>query len=286
MAGKYDFVGWATRNDLQCSDGRIIRHNAFKDCDGKRVPLVWNHQHNDIANVIGYADLANDPEGVIAHCAFNDTQGGRDGKECVKHGDVVSLSIYANQLRQQGANVMHGIIREVSLVLAGANPGAYIEDVLTHGDEDGMFSAEIYADQPIELYHADDSEGEEEEKPMADEAKKEKTICEIVDTMNEEQKQALYALVGMAADSSHDTNMSSNCAANNENAICGSLIRIGFEIVNIKNTKFQGTNHKTCGIHALTTRKKFAHQFVLSFLQTLHAKGHATQCRNLLFCIS
>ena len=200
MAGKYDFVGWATRNDLQCSDGRIIRHNAFKDCDGKRVPLVWNHQHNDIANVIGYADLANDPEGVIAHCAFNDTQGGRDGKECVKHGDVVSLSIYANQLRQQGANVMHGIIREVSLVLAGANPGAYIEDVLTHGDDDGMFSAEIYADQPIELYHADDSEGKEEEKPMADEAKKEKTIGEIVDTMTDEQKQALYALVGMAAE--------------------------------------------------------------------------------------
>lgn len=200
MAGKYDFVGWATRNDLQCSDGRIIRHNAFADCDGKRVPLVWNHQHNDIANVIGYADLENNPGGVIAHCAFNDTQGGRDGKECVKHGDVVSLSIYANQLKQQGANVMHGIIREVSLVLAGANPGAYIEDVLTHGDDDGMFSAEIYADQPIELYHADGADEEEEKKPMADEAKKEKTIGEIVDTMNEEQKQALYALVGMAAE--------------------------------------------------------------------------------------
>ncbi len=202
MAGNYDFIGWATRNDLTCSDGRIIRHDAFKDCDGQRVPLVWNHQHNDIGNVIGYADLSNNPEGVIAHCAFNNTQGGRDGKECVKHGDVVSLSIYANQLKQVGANVMHGIIREVSLVLAGANPGAYIEDVLAHGDEGGLFSAEIYADQPIELYHADEGkEDEEEKKPVADaEPKKEKTIGEIVDTMNEEQKEALYALVGMAAE--------------------------------------------------------------------------------------
>ena len=203
MAGKYDFIGWATRNDLQCSDGRIIRHDAFKDCDGKRVPLVWNHQHNDISNVIGYADLSNNPEGVIAHCAFNNTQGGRDGKECVEHGDVVSLSIYANQLKQQGANVLHGMIREVSLVLAGANPGAYIEDVLTHGDTGEFFEAEIYADQPIALYHADD-EGGKEEKPMAETEQKteqkEKTIGEIVETMNEEQKQALYALVGMAAE--------------------------------------------------------------------------------------
>ena len=203
MARKYDFVGWATRNDLQCTDGRIIRHDAFKDCDGKRVPLVWNHQHNDVSNVLGYADLTNDPEGVIAHCAFNSTEQGQYGKECVKHGDVVSLSIYANNLKQSGANVMHGIIREVSLVLAGANPGAYIEEVLSHGDEEGLFSAEIYADQPIELYHSDDEEVKEEKKPMADEAKKEeseKTIGEIVDTMTEEQKQALYALVGMAAE--------------------------------------------------------------------------------------
>ena len=188
------------RNDLLCSDGRIIRHDAFKDCDGKRVPLVWNHQHNDVSNVIGYADLENNPGGVIAHCAFNNTEKGRDGKECVKHGDVVSLSIYANQLKQIGADVMHGVIREVSLVLAGANPGAYIEEVLAHGDDEGSFSAEIYADQPIELCHSDDDSKSDskEEKPVADEAKKEekseKTIGEIVDTMNEEQKQALYAL--------------------------------------------------------------------------------------------
>ena len=198
MAVKYDFVGYATRNDLQCSDGRVIRKNAFKDCDGKRVPLVWNHQHDDVSNVIGYADLQNVSDGVLAHCAFNSTQKGKDGKECVEHGDVVSLSIYANQLKQVGGDVLHGMIREVSLVLAGANPGAYIEEVLTHGDEEGMFSAEIYSGQPIELCHAD--EEKKEEKSMADTEKKEKTIGEIVDTMTDEQKEALYALVGMAAE--------------------------------------------------------------------------------------
>lgn len=198
MAVKYDFVGYATRNDLQCSDGRVIRKNAFKDCDGKRVPLVWNHQHDDVSNVIGYADLQNVSDGVLAHCAFNSTQKGKDGKECVEHGDVVSLSIYANQLKQVGGDVLHGMIREVSLVLAGANPGAYIEEVLTHGDEEGMFSAEIYSGQPIELCHAD--EETKEEKPVADTEKKEKTIGEIVDTMTDEQKEALYALVGMAAE--------------------------------------------------------------------------------------
>ena len=198
MAGKYDFVGYATRNDLQCSDGRVIRRNAFKDCDGTRVPLVWNHQHNDVSNVIGYADLENVSDGVLARCAFNSTQKGKDGKECVEHGDVVSLSIYANQLKQVGADVLHGMIREVSLVLAGANPGAYIEEVLTHGDEEGLYSAEIYSGEPIELYHAEE---EKEEKPVADNEKKsEKTIGEIIDTMNDEQKEALYALVGMAAE--------------------------------------------------------------------------------------
>ena len=208
MAVKYDFVGYATRNDLQCSDGRVIRKNAFKDCDGKRVPLVWNHQHDDVSNVIGYADLQNVSDGVLAHCAFNSTQKGKDGKECVEHGDVVSLSIYANQLKQVGGDVLHGMIREVSLVLAGANPGAYIEEVLTHGDEDGMFSAEIYSGQPIELCHAEEEKKEEESvadnEKKTEEKKTEKTIGEIVDTMNDEQKEALYALVGMAAEGAGD----------------------------------------------------------------------------------
>ena len=203
MAVQYDFSGYATRNDLRCSDGRTIRKNAFKDCDGKRVPLVWNHQHDDISNVIGYADLENVSDGVLAHCAFNNTERGKEGRECVQHGDVVSLSIYANQLKQIGGDVLHGMIREVSLVLAGANPGAYIEEVLTHGDEEGLYSAEIYSGEPIELCHADEEE-EKEKKPMADNEKKEteseKTIGEIVDSMTDEQKKALYALVGMAAE--------------------------------------------------------------------------------------
>ena len=200
MAVNYDFSGYATRNDLRCSDGRTIRRGAFKDCDGKRVPLVWNHQHGDISNVIGFADLQEVSDGMIAHCAFNNTEGGRDGRECVQHGDVVSLSIYANQLRQAGGDVLHGMIREVSLVLAGANPGAYIEEVITHGDEEGQFSAEIYSGEPIELFHADGGKDDKEEKPVADTEKKEKTIEDIVNTMNDEQKEALYALVGMAAE--------------------------------------------------------------------------------------
>ena len=200
MAVNYDFSGYATRNDLRCSDGRTIRRGAFKDCDGKRVPLVWNHQHGDISNVIGFADLQEVSDGMIAHCAFNNTEGGRDGRECVQHGDVVSLSIYANQLRQAGGDVLHGMIREVSLVLAGANPGAYIEEVITHGDEEGQFSAEIYSGEPIELFHADGGKDDKEEKPVADTEKKEKTIEDIVNTMTDEQKEALYALVGMAAE--------------------------------------------------------------------------------------
>ena len=196
----YDFCGWATKNDLKCTDGRIIRQNAFADNDKKKVPLVYGHDHTDPTNILGHGILENRPEGVFMYGYLNHSDKAEHMRKALDNGDVEALSIYANKLKQVGADVLHGDIKEVSLVLAGANPGAYIEDVLTHGDEDGMFSAEIYADQPIELYHADDSEGEEEEKPMADEAKKEKTIGEIVDTMNEEQKQALYALVGMAAE--------------------------------------------------------------------------------------
>ena len=131
---KYDFSGWATRNDLKCSDGRTIRKNAFAHNDGKKVPLVWNHQHNDPLNVLGHALLENRDEGVYAYCTFNGTESGQNAKQLVAHGDVSSLSIYANQLKQQGGDVLHGLIREVSLVLAGANPGAYIDSVISHGE--------------------------------------------------------------------------------------------------------------------------------------------------------
>ena len=142
---EYDFSGWATRNNIRCSDGRTIMQNAFKDNDGQTVPLVWNHQHNGVDNVLGHALLENRDEGVYAYCSFNDTKAGQDAKTVVNHGDVVSLSIYANRLKQRGGDVIHGAIREVSLVLAGANPGAFIDSVIRHGEESDE-EAVIYPD--------------------------------------------------------------------------------------------------------------------------------------------
>ena len=141
MSKKYDFSGWATKNNLRCSDGRTILRDAFKHNDGQTVPLVWNHQHNDPLNVLGHALLENRDSGVYAYCTFNDTEAGKNAKMLVEHGDVTALSIYANQLKQKGGNVEHGVIREVSLVLAGANPGAFIDSILRHGeasDEEGV----------------------------------------------------------------------------------------------------------------------------------------------------
>ena len=199
----YDFCGWATRNDLKCSDGRIIRKNAFKDNDGQKVPLVWNHQHNEAFDVLGHAILENRDEGVYAYCKFNDTESGKTAKLLVKHGDVNGLSIYANRLKQQGSNVTHGVIREVSLVLAAANPGAYIEDVIAHGEtsEDEVV---IYTGDEIELYHSEDGSVEEKSKPSEEkkEEKKvadtERTVQDVFDKMTEEQKNVVYAMVGMA----------------------------------------------------------------------------------------
>ena len=194
----YDFCGWATRNDLKCSDGRTIRKDAFKDNDGQKVPLVWNHQHNEAFDVLGHAMLENREEGVYAYCKFNDTESGKTAKLLVQHGDVDRLSIYANKLKQQGSNVMHGDIREVSLVLAAANPGAYIEDVITHGEASDD-EAVIYTGENIELYHSEDGESKstekKEDKKLAD---KEKTVQDVFDEMTEEQKNVVYAMIGMA----------------------------------------------------------------------------------------
>lgn len=201
----YDFCGWATRNNLKCSDGRTIQKDAFKDNDGQKVPLVWNHQHNEAFDVLGHAMLENRDEGVYAYCKFNDTESGKTAKLLVQHGDVDRLSIYANKLKQRGSNVTHGDIREVSLVLAAANPGAYIEDVITHGEmsED---EAVIYTGESIELYHSEEgeskpSEKKEEKKMTVNEQKNtdnEKTIQDVFDEMTEEQKNVVYALIGMA----------------------------------------------------------------------------------------
>ena len=230
---KYDFSGWATRNDLRCSDGRTIKKDAFKHNDGQVVPLVWNHQHNDPLNVLGHALLENREEGVYTYGCFNDTESGKAAKKMVEHGDVVSLSIYANQLKQQGSDVFHGSIREVSLVLAGANPGAYIDSVILHGEEFGD-EAVIYNGEDITLTHAEEEqapvetetktetetvtetktetetetetishsdENKEGENKMAEETKKpeaEETVQDVWDTLSEKQKTVVYAIIGEA----------------------------------------------------------------------------------------
>ena len=244
MKKNYDFSGWATRNDLKCADGRTIRRNAFADQDGKIVPLVWNHNHGDLDEVIGHALLENRPEGVYTYGFFNDTEKGRNARSLVSHGDITSLSICANKLKQDGGNVLHGIIREVSLVLAGANPGAYIDTVMAHADGTdeeaiiytGEYLRHAYPDDEVEVPSEEKEEAKEEkaepeaeakeetvehaedvdsakaepaaENPkekgdnnMAEEAKNtEKTVQDVIDSMTEEQKNVMYALVGMAAE--------------------------------------------------------------------------------------
>ena len=218
-----DFSGWATRANLKCSDGRTILPNAFSSNDGQTVPLVWNHDHSDPNNVLGHALLENRDEGVYAYCSFNDSESGQTAKELVQHGDVSSLSIYANKLQQNGGNVVHGAIREVSLVLAGANPGAYIDTVITHADGTDEEAAIYNGFEGLELYHSKKKEDEEEkeekpeeseEKPKKEEKPEEseekpkeekqmaqnegKTIGEVFDTLTDEQKDAVYALIGAA----------------------------------------------------------------------------------------
>lgn len=228
IANDYDFSGWATRANMKCSDGRTIMKDAFIDNDGMSVPLVWNHQHSDPFNVLGHALLKNMDEGVYAYCKFNDSESGKMGKEMVRNGDVNQLSIYANQLKQQGGNVVHGAIREVSLVLAGANPGAYIDTIMCHGegsDEEGV----IFTGEDIELAHSEDETSEEEilshakcgtstdkkeevkkeeseveenkvekKDESKEEPKTEKTVKDVFDTFTEEQKTVVYALIGQA----------------------------------------------------------------------------------------
>lgn len=235
MAKNHDFSGWATKNDIQCSDGRTIKRDAFIDNDNMVVPLVWNHQHDTPGNVLGHALLRNRPEGVYAYGYFNDTESGKIAKDLVVHGDIRQMSIYANQLRHHGADVVHGNIREVSLVHAGANPGAYIDSVLTHGEdqeEEGTICFGISFDS---LSHSDDSEekypkekkekdeedkdDETEEKDDSEDSKEEikhaddgeETIGDVFNTLTEKQKNAVYAMIGMAVeDNEGDDNMKQN----------------------------------------------------------------------------
>lgn len=203
MAKSYDFSGWATRNDLRCSDGRTIRRDAFKDNDGKKVPLVWMHQHDDPSNVLGHAVLQNRKEGVYAYCYFNDSEEAKAAKLRVDNKDVDSLSIYAGQLKQVGGDVLHGDIKEVSLVLAGANPGAYIDSLsLYHSDQpidEDDFEAILYNDDELVLSHEDkDTSETEEEKEDKKMAENEKTVKDVFDELTEEQKNVVYFMIGQA----------------------------------------------------------------------------------------
>lgn len=197
---KYDFGGYATRNDLTCSDGRVIKKDAFKAQNGQTVPLVWNHNHDDVNDVLGLAHLENRKDGVYAYCEFNDTDNGKTAKELVQHGDVKSLSIFANQLMQKGSDVIHGLIREVSLVLAGANPGAFIDDVIAHG-EDGSGIIACYDEGVTVFMHSDDKPDDEEKTKDSEDKKKEKseddeTVEDVLATLTEKQQTAVYAMIG------------------------------------------------------------------------------------------
>ena len=210
----YDFCGWATKNNLKCSDGRTIMKDAFKHMDGKVVPLVWNHKHEGVVDVLGHVLLENRAEGVYAYGTFNDTESGQTAKLLVQHGDVDALSIYANNLKQNMANVIHGDIREVSLVLAGANPGAFIESVIKHGEESEeearIFTGEYISledtDPEEDIYHAEENaktdEDEEKKKDTSDDSEKEETVEDILDTFNEKQEKVLNYLVGRALEDS------------------------------------------------------------------------------------
>ena len=209
---KFDFSGWATRANLKCSDGRVILKDAFKKNDGETVPLVWNHQHNDPNEVLGHALLENRDEGVYAYCKFNNTESGQTAKLLVQHGDVNALSIYANQLEQSGPNVMHGNIRELSLVLAGANPGAFIDSVIKHGEE-CEDEAVIFTGEEISLFHAED---EKVEKMAEKSENNEKTVGEVLDSLTEEQKTVVYALIGEALDNSNGSDDDEDSEGGNE----------------------------------------------------------------------
>lgn len=201
MAFKYDFSGYVTKNDLRCSDGRVIRAGAFADQDGVKVPLVWNHDHRNMSNVVGHAMLENRDDGVYGYGVFNDTPNGINARELVAHGDICAMSIYANKLKQSGSDVLHGVIREVSLVYAGANPGAYIDTIISH--EDGADEEAImYFNQPLDLSHGEIKDAEkddkQDDKPAEKKPESKRTIKEIIDGMTEEKKKVAMFIIGMA----------------------------------------------------------------------------------------
>ena len=221
----YDFCGWATKSGIRCSDGRTIMPDAFKDCDGQSVPLVWNHQHNSLSNVLGHAVLENRKDGVYAYCSFNDTEDGRRAKELVQHHDVNALSIYANELKQQNRNVCHGKIREVSLVLAGANPGAMIKQVVCHSD-----TGDYELDDEAEIYNEANSilmNDSSEDTSMANESMShadneqddtgEETVADVIKTLNDKQKKVFFYCLGRVIQDAKDGKLNDNSDSSEEN---------------------------------------------------------------------
>lgn len=263
MAKTYDFEGWATRANLKCSDGRIIDKNAFANDDGNVVPLAWNHNHDDPFNVLGHALLENRDEGVYAYCSFNDTEAGRTARDLVEHGDITSLSIFANKLKQNGNHVEHGCIREVSLVYAGANPGAYIRSVITHSDDDDGECAEIYTGETLNLSHSDDNKNDntnKKETGKMDKTDDNKTLEEVFNTLNEDQKNAVYALIGLALDDGNDEqnddkgddNMKHNVFSDNEEIYDGKDVISHSDVMDaIKDAKREGSMKESFIAHGI-----------------------------------
>ena len=278
----YDFGGWATRHGLKCSDNRVIMPDAFKHMDGMKVPLMWGHQHNDVEHVLGHAILENRSEGVYAYCKFNNSASGKTAKEAVIHGDIEALSIYANRLRQKGNNpieVFHGDIRELSLVIAGANPGAYIDSVLKHddsSDEEGIVYANDHIPLDILAHASDDDqadengEGAKEEPEM--ENKKEKTVQDVIDSMNEEQQAVFYATVAQALesgepdednDNKEDNNMKHNAFENENETMQGAVLTHADQgaILDLAKTRRVGTLQHAIQ-EFMESNEELAHGFV------------------------
>ena len=252
----YDFCGWATKNDLKCSDGRTIRANAFAEQTGTKVPLVWGHNHNSVRDVLGHAILENRPEGVYMYGFLNDNEEGKHAKELVKHGDVTKLSIYANKLKQNGGDVLHGVIREVSLVLAGANPGANIEGVFAHGDD--VDEAMVIETEEFELKHEDkpaDPEPEPKKEDSKEEEKKvaeEKTIQQVIDTMTDEQKDAMYALIGFISEENEGGNDVKHNVFDNETEPEKNVLSHAEELEIFEDAKRYGSLRDAVLAHAAT----------------------------------
>lgn len=258
----FDFAGWATRFNIKCSDGRIIKPQAFEHCDGSTVPLVWNHNHNDADNVLGHAFLEKREEGIYAYGYFNSTEEGKRAKSLVEHKDITSLSIYANKLKQNGSEVVHGIIREVSLVLAGANPGAYIDTVMRHSDVDEEDAIISNPSEDLELNHTEEIENENQpNKGETKMAEKEKTVQEVFDELTDEQKNVVYALIGIALEEQEKENQGDKTqmkqnAFDKDNIEEDVLTHADFELI-IKDAKKNGSvkeaflAHNISGVDAL-----------------------------------